>query len=79
MKLKHDDNTKILKLVRGDITERNTDAIVNAVNSYLKHSGGVAAAIVRKGGPTLQEESDKIGFVRSSWFCCNNNWRKVIM
>lgn len=37
--------------------------IVNAANSYLKHRGGVAAAIVRKGGITIQEESDKIGFV----------------
>lgn len=49
--------------MRGDITERNTDAIVNAANSYLKHAGGVAAAIVRKGGSTIQDESDKIGFV----------------
>jgi len=53
----------VIKLVRGDITERNTDAIVNAANSYLKHGGGVAAAIVRKGGSTIQDESDKIGFV----------------
>ncbi len=37
--------------------------IVNAASSYLKHGGGVAAAIVRKGGITIQEESDKIGFV----------------
>jgi O-acetyl-ADP-ribose deacetylase len=53
----------VIKLVRGDITERNTDAIVNAANSYLKHGRGVAAAIVRKGGSTIQDESDKIGFV----------------
>jgi len=53
----------VIKLVRGDITERNADAIVNAANSYLKHGGGVAAAIVRKGGSTIQDESDKIGFV----------------
>ena len=53
----------MIKLVRGDITERNADAIVNAANSYLKHGGGVAAAIVRKGGSTIQDESDKIGFV----------------
>jgi O-acetyl-ADP-ribose deacetylase len=54
------DNNKILRLAKGDITERNVDAIVNAANSYLKHGGGVAAAIVRKGGAIIQEESDKI-------------------
>jgi O-acetyl-ADP-ribose deacetylase len=54
------DNNKILRLVKGDITERNVDAIVNAANSYLKHGGGVAAAIVRKGGTIIQEESDNI-------------------
>jgi O-acetyl-ADP-ribose deacetylase (regulator of RNase III) len=55
------DNSKILRLVNGDITERNVDVIVNAANSYLKHGGGVAAAIVRKGGAIIQEESDRIG------------------
>ena len=53
----------IIRLVAGDITERAVDAIVNAPNSYLKHGGGVADAIVRKGGEIIQEESDKIGFV----------------
>jgi O-acetyl-ADP-ribose deacetylase (regulator of RNase III) len=53
-------NNKIIKLVNGDITERNVDAIVNAANSYLKHGGGVVAAIVRKGGTIIQKESDKI-------------------
>ena len=47
------DNNKVLRLVNGDITQRNVDAIVNAANSYLKHGGGVAAAIVRKGGTTI--------------------------
>jgi O-acetyl-ADP-ribose deacetylase (regulator of RNase III) len=40
--------------------ERNIDIIVNAANSYLKHVGGVAAAIVRNGGAVIQEASDKI-------------------
>ena len=53
---------KILRLVQGDITERNVDAIVNAANSHLQHGGGVAGAIVRKGGRVIQEESDRIGF-----------------
>ena len=56
-------NGKTLRLVKGDITERDVDVIVNAANSYLKHGGGVAGAIVRKGGYTIQEECDKIGFV----------------
>jgi O-acetyl-ADP-ribose deacetylase len=56
-------NGKTIQLVKGDITERNVDALINAANSYLKHGGGVAAAIVRKGGNLIQQESDKIGFV----------------
>lgn len=52
----------ILQLVEGDITEMETNAIVNAANEYLKHGGGVAGAIVRKGGRIIQEESDKIGY-----------------
>ncbi len=54
---------KSLRLVMGDITERDVDAIVNAANSRLQHGGGVAGAIVRKGGMVIQEESDAIGFV----------------
>jgi len=52
-----------IRLVQGDITERDVDAVVNAANSYLKHGGGVAGAIVRRGGQIIQEESEKIGFV----------------
>jgi len=55
-------NNSVLQLVEGDITELATDAIVNAANSYLKHGGGVAGAIVRKGGRVIQEESDRIGY-----------------
>ena len=54
---------KTLSLVRGDITERKVDAIVNAANSYLRHGGGVADAIVRKGGAIIQKESNKLGYV----------------
>ena len=55
-------NNKILRLVKGDLTERHVAAIVNAANSHLRHGGGVAGAIVKKGGRIIQEESDKIGF-----------------
>jgi O-acetyl-ADP-ribose deacetylase (regulator of RNase III) len=48
----------VLEIVQGDITALAVDAIVNAANGYLKHGGGVAAAIARKGGPTIQRESD---------------------
>jgi O-acetyl-ADP-ribose deacetylase (regulator of RNase III) len=53
----------IFRLVLGDITSRDVDAIVNAANSHLQHGGGVAGAIVRKGGQIIQDESDKIGYV----------------
>ncbi len=53
---------KYIVVVQGDITEENVDAIVNAANSHLKHGGGVAGAIVRKGGEIIQKESDAIGY-----------------
>lgn len=54
---------KRIQLIKGDITKRPVEVIVNAANCYLKHGGGVAAAIVKKGGRIIQEESDRIGFV----------------
>jgi O-acetyl-ADP-ribose deacetylase len=56
-------NHTTLRLVSADLTERDVDAIVNAANTRLQHGGGVAGAIVRKGGQIIQDESDRIGYV----------------
>jgi len=51
-------NQTSLELIQGDITDIETDSIVNAANEHLAHGGGVAAAISRRGGPAIQRESD---------------------
>ena len=51
----------VIKLIKGDITDLNTDVIVNAANAQLILGGGVAGAIRRKGGSTIQEECNEIG------------------
>jgi len=50
---------KKIQVRHGDITTEDTDAIVNAANGHLAHGGGVAGAVCRAGGPTIQKESDK--------------------
>ena len=52
---------RTLELIDGDITEMNTDAIVNAANSMLIMGGGIAGAIRSKGGMGIQFECIKIG------------------
>jgi len=47
-----------IRLVHGDLTQEHVDAIINAANAHLQHGGGVAAAILRQGGATIQTESD---------------------
>jgi O-acetyl-ADP-ribose deacetylase (regulator of RNase III) len=50
----------ILQAVLGDMTLESVDAIVNAANSRLAHGGGLAGAIVARGGAVIQAESDRI-------------------
>jgi O-acetyl-ADP-ribose deacetylase len=47
-----------IEVLEGDITKLEVDAITNAANTDLRHGGGVAGAIVRAGGASIQAESD---------------------
>lgn len=54
-------NQGVIVLVEGDITEEETDAIVNAANSGLRGGGGVDGAIHQAGGPSIMAETRAIG------------------
>ena len=50
-----------ITIVRGDLTEQDVDAVVNAANNGLQMGGGVAGALSRKGGPAVQEDCNRVG------------------
>jgi O-acetyl-ADP-ribose deacetylase (regulator of RNase III) len=49
-----------VEVLAADITALAVDAIANAANTELRHGGGVAGAIVRAGGHSIQDESDEL-------------------
>ncbi|MGZ4228243.1 MAG: macro domain-containing protein [Solirubrobacteraceae bacterium] len=53
-----------VEVLEADITRLEVDAIANAANTDLKHGGGVAGAISRAGGPSVQRESDERAPIR---------------
>ncbi len=56
--------TRRIVITVGDLTDQDVDAIVNAANSDLVLGGGVAGAIRRRGGPSIQDECTAHGPVR---------------
>ncbi len=50
----------MIEVLDTDITKLEVDAIANAANTRLRHGGGVAGAISRAGGPTIDRESELV-------------------
>lgn len=55
----HCPSEQVIRIIHGDLTEEQVDVIVNAANEFLAHGGGVAWAIVKRGGASIQAESAK--------------------
>lgn len=52
-----------IRILQGDLTDQAVDAIVNAANNDLTLGGGVAGAIRRRGGMSIQAECDALGTI----------------
>ncbi|NWT00331.1 PAR14 polymerase, partial [Mionectes macconnelli] len=50
----------VIAVYRADLCTHSVDVVVNASNEDLKHIGGLAEALLRAAGPTLQEECDNL-------------------
>lgn len=55
------EGTKSIEVIKGDITDYDGEAVVNAANNHFWMGGGVAGAIKRKGGVIIEEEAMKQG------------------
>ncbi|KAJ7374767.1 ADP-D-ribose binding [Desmophyllum pertusum] len=49
-----------VSVYKGDLTREQVDVIVNAANDRLRHDGGVAQAILDRGGKVIEKESNRI-------------------
>jgi O-acetyl-ADP-ribose deacetylase len=63
MTIEHKSPLTLIHLTTGDLTESGADAVVNAANNDLILGGGVAGAIRRKGGESIQRECTEIGSI----------------
>jgi len=54
----------IIEIMQADITSLTVDAIVNAANNHLILGSGVAGAIRTKGGPSIQDECNRVGSIK---------------
>jgi O-acetyl-ADP-ribose deacetylase (regulator of RNase III) len=66
-------NRSILEIIKGDITDLAVDAIVNAANVSLQMGGGVAGAILRKGGSKIQMECDNLAPIKTGETAITNS------